>query len=440
MTDAVQIFPPGFRVLDADGNPVSGGSLLFYDAGTSNAKTVYSDSGLTTALGATVYLDSGGHPVSASGGTNKVLVYTGTAAYKVTALDASAATVWTLDNIKGAVNTSTFLTDGDLQYDTPVIAVAANRAVTVADKGALLDCNCTGGAITITFNSAVTLTDGFRVGIRHNGTANTVNLTTVSSQTVGIPGADVAAFVLTQKGETVWISCDGTGFKVDSYVPAKIFPTSRLLVIADILSTPPGSPTAGALYLVSSAPTGAWSSYAQHDVVQADGQGTWIKITPTTDHGWLAYVQDEDEYYAFVGSAWQKLVLVRNVAASQSDQETATEAIKYVSPAIQQHHPSANKVWLDCRNSGTPTNNASYNVSSLTDVGTGNTTINVAVAFSAANYAVSGTVQSSSTVNTIDRWAQLRETRATGSFGILTGNVAAAQQDVSFSVTAQGDQ
>lgn len=72
-------------------------------------------------------------------------------------------------------------------------------------------------------------------------------------------------------------------------------------------------------------------------------------------------------------------------AASQAEQETATEAGKYVAPATQQFHPSAAKFWAELSTSGTL--NASYNVTSRTDTGVGDETITIATDFSSANWA-----------------------------------------------------
>lgn len=102
MTDAVAVFPPGFRVLDAVGDPVSGATITFYNAGTTTPKAVYIDQNLTTSLGSVVYCDAGGHPVAGSGSTTKVPVYTGTASYKVVIKTATGVTLATFDNLKGA--------------------------------------------------------------------------------------------------------------------------------------------------------------------------------------------------------------------------------------------------------------------------------------------------------------------------------------------------
>lgn len=106
MTDSVAVFPPGFRLTDTLGVPYNGASIEFYDSGTTNGRLVYSDQALTISLGTIVYGDSAGYPVSASGGTNKVLVYTNTADYKVIIKDGSGATIATHDAIKGAVISS----------------------------------------------------------------------------------------------------------------------------------------------------------------------------------------------------------------------------------------------------------------------------------------------------------------------------------------------
>ena len=103
MTDSVAVFPPGFRLTDTLGVPYNGASIEFYDALTTNARLVYADQALSNSLGTIVYGDSAGYPVSAQGGTNKVLVYTNTADYKVVIKDGSGVVIATHDSVKGAV-------------------------------------------------------------------------------------------------------------------------------------------------------------------------------------------------------------------------------------------------------------------------------------------------------------------------------------------------
>jgi hypothetical protein len=72
-------------------------------------------------------------------------------------------------------------------------------------------------------------------------------------------------------------------------------------------------------------------------------------------------------------------------AASQAEQETGTEAAKYVAPATQQYHASAAKCWaLIAVSGGVPALQQSYNVTSLTDDAVARITINIATDFSSS--------------------------------------------------------
>lgn len=100
MTTSVAVFPPGFRVTDANDLPVSGAVIEFYAAGTTTPKTVYSDADLSVAIGTSVTCDSGGYP---SSGGNRVLVYVNENAYKIIGKDSSGNTLWEHDDVLGAI-------------------------------------------------------------------------------------------------------------------------------------------------------------------------------------------------------------------------------------------------------------------------------------------------------------------------------------------------
>ena len=103
MADAVNVFPPGLRITDSTGTPVSNATVEFYTAGTSDAKTVYADKDLTTSLGSIVFTDSAGYPVTASGSSTKTLVFTDVDPYKIIIKDGNGVTIATHDNVVGAV-------------------------------------------------------------------------------------------------------------------------------------------------------------------------------------------------------------------------------------------------------------------------------------------------------------------------------------------------
>jgi hypothetical protein len=143
MADAVNVFPPGLRITDADGAVVPGGTLTFYLAGTTDALTVYSNRGLTSSLGNVVYLDSAGYPVAAEDSSTKVAVYVGTDPYKVVCKDADAVTLWTHDDMVGAVvgsggsDSGDFLTEETADFRYTRNASSLTEDATIADTDLL---------------------------------------------------------------------------------------------------------------------------------------------------------------------------------------------------------------------------------------------------------------------------------------------------------------
>jgi len=396
MADVIECFKPGFRVLDATGAVVSGAVLEFYDAGTSTPRTVYSDYALSVSLGTSVTCDSGGYPTS--DGNAKVSVYTGTGRYKIIAKTSTGTTLWTIDQIPGALDTSSFLTSGDIVPSPQIENISTSQPLTVDHQGQYFNVNCSGGDVPITLDNAIDLGDGWFCTIRHDGSANQVLITGTSSELFKIGShAGVTAFSLTQRGQAVKITCDGAGFKVEESSPA-LFNTTGVILIADRLATPPGSPEAGARYIVTSGPTGAWSGFSQHDIAEADGQGGWFKIIPPTDSGWLAYVQDEDIYYYYIGSAWvaQSATTAREGTLRAADQAAmeALTVLRAVTADVQHHHPGHPKAWVNFNGTGTVAIRSDYGVASITDNGTGEYTVNYDTAFSSANYFLGGSSES----------------------------------------------
>lgn len=73
-------------------------------------------------------------------------------------------------------------------------------------------------------------------------------------------------------------------------------------VVDKDLSTPPGSPADGALYIVAASPTGAWAGHAKHLAYWLSSVGAWTFVTPR--EGFFVHVNDEDYFYKYDGSAW----------------------------------------------------------------------------------------------------------------------------------------
>ena len=301
MVDSVNIFDPGFAYLDSNGDPVSGGSIEVFDAGTSTPRTVYETSDLsTTAIGTSVALNSSGVPVN--GSNTPIMVYTSSSDYKLIFKDSSDVTLLTLDNIKGAVDTSTFALAADANtFQQPIETKSANYSVVAGDAGKFLKTNPSGGNFTLTLLSAVTAGDGFTISVR-NVSAGQTRLAFTGGQNITTSGASGATgFTFSGIGHGGDIVSDGANWTLKNETQ----PFGQVpFTIVDRLATPPGSPTGGARYIVTSSPTGDWSSFSEHDIAEADGQGGWINYTPPTNCGWRAYVQDETTNYQFKSSAW----------------------------------------------------------------------------------------------------------------------------------------
>jgi hypothetical protein len=85
---------PRSVLLNADGNPIPGGKVSFFDAGTTTPRAVYSDAGLTTPISQPVTADSAGL---------LPLIYMATGAYKIIVADADSVTIYSADNLDSGV-------------------------------------------------------------------------------------------------------------------------------------------------------------------------------------------------------------------------------------------------------------------------------------------------------------------------------------------------
>lgn len=77
--------------LDDEGAPVAGGTLYFYDTGTLTPRVVYGEKALTTNLGSTELLDSGGRQV------NDIWL---SGSYTVVLKDSGGNQIWSRDNVE----------------------------------------------------------------------------------------------------------------------------------------------------------------------------------------------------------------------------------------------------------------------------------------------------------------------------------------------------
>lgn len=201
-----EIFIPPYQQLFSSNTEepelLAGSMLYFYDEGTTTARTVYQNAALTTAHAQPVVADSAGRFAP---------IYLPVGNYKVVHKDSDGNTLWTADNVPGKAAAAANLTSA--LPDTPVLSKTANYTVLAADMGSILNCDPTGGAITITLISAVTATDGAHITIKHAGTANNVTVSTVSSQTMD----GVTSWVLREQYAFVTLVSNGANWVVKDH-------------------------------------------------------------------------------------------------------------------------------------------------------------------------------------------------------------------------------
>jgi hypothetical protein len=297
MVDAVQVFPPGFRVTDANDNPVNNAKINFRDAGPGAPKTVYSDAALTVPLGTTVRTRADGQPVMSEGSSTVTQIYVGADPYWVEITDADdAIIVPAQDNVKGAA----VLTPAAVVIPPiPVITTGSPLTLDATHKGKLIDATNT----TITLGSAVTLGDGWHAWVRNGGVSNQCTL--IAASGVSFEGQSFTARGLFP-GEGMHITCNGTSFQALNHLPPRLRPQGPgVVLITDRVSSTPGSPTPGFRYLV----TADFGGFVTGQIIEYKGSGFNV-YTPHNDSGWIAYVQDEDRYYAYKGTTWVDILNV----------------------------------------------------------------------------------------------------------------------------------
>lgn len=132
-----------------------------------------------------------------------------------------------------------------------------------------------------------------------------------------------------------------------------------------------------------------------------------------------------------VTGAWTMTSIAGAAIATQAQQETGTSVINAVSPGRQHYHPSAAKFWVMWNGTGT-TILASYNVTSITNSGTGDEVVTIATDFSSAAWA--GFLSSNAPMN------EVYTNVAAGTVQCVTRSSSGTVTDAIDNVVGFGDQ
>lgn len=361
---------PKFRACSSTtGLPLVGYYLYTYAPATTTPKSTYPTVAdmlaLTNANANPVVLDSNGEAVIVLKGTTKLVLK-----------DTSGSTIWTQDNVEA--NT--------VQLDANGAVLLSYSATSSAVNYLTLANSATGNGPTFSATGSDTNID--------------INMTPKGSGSVVLPKASIAA--LTLSGDVV---ISGT-----TLIPSSLAMYEQT--------------TNGSNYIKFTTPAAlsANSSYTLPTAVPAVNGG----LLQATTAGVLSWGPSSSgssgQHLTTDGSGTLSWSSANIPNASQSDQETSTSDAVSVTPAVQQYHPSAAKAWVHCGFSGDIV--ASYNVTSVTDAGTGLATFNIATDFSSSNYSAVINVLSTATPTVQHHGLQLKAAGSIQGWNYYAGGAA----------------
>lgn len=170
-----------WQELDNDGDPLAGGKVYSYEAGTTTPKDTYTDSTGNVANANPIILDSAG----------RAAVWLGDGGYKFILKDSGDVTIRTVDNTGGTSDTAFAGTVNDLTDNTSITTVYKNSA---------LICD---GTFSLSLLPVSEAGEGFYFIARNNGTG-VITIDPNASETI-----DGAATITIGAGSSTLIICDG---------------------------------------------------------------------------------------------------------------------------------------------------------------------------------------------------------------------------------------
>lgn len=472
MAKAIRFFHKGTTMFN--GSSIAASYKLFqYAAGTTTKTNTYTNSGKGTANSNPMTLNSDGRldqDVYIDQSMKFVLAAS-------SAGDPPSSSVWTVDN--ALANEQLWTT----------VSKTANYTVLETDRDKLILADATSGSITIALLAAATAGDGFQIAIKKvDSSSNAVTIDGNGTET--IDGSLTLALanqheitVITSNG-TNWFVTNSSSVQTTSFT-ADNATNSGVTNLITLTHTTSGSPAAGIgtgmLFKSESAdenPSDFGRLAFVSDDVTSGSEDTYLDVQSRTAGAALASsykfkrtgtgnalitqansaertytLPDADLAYTYSGG---KAIFAGTLTGTrtytlpdasftfiqpgvQADQETGTSTTVAVTPGIQHYHPSAAKMWAYVTVSGgTPSLDASYNVTSITDTSAGNVTITIANDFSSANYCA---IANAVTAGGAAHAASVKTGQAAGSLVVRTYLTSAGTDtdNINLSVVAFGD-
>uniref|UniRef100_A0A6H1ZVI5 Uncharacterized protein n=1 Tax=viral metagenome TaxID=1070528 RepID=A0A6H1ZVI5_9ZZZZ len=209
------------QFFDGNGDPLSGGKVYWYNAGTVIAKDTYVDEAESAAAANPVILDAEGRPDHGSGADAMWI----RGSYKMVLKDADDVTITTLDNINeydSADWTGLTATIADLNSTTTTSVVKTTTYTIVAgDRGKTILADATTAPFTINLLAAATAGNKYKITIKKVDT--TVNKVTIDPS--GAETADGRATIgLYDYNDFIELQSDGSNWhRVSSLVRGTLY-------------------------------------------------------------------------------------------------------------------------------------------------------------------------------------------------------------------------
>lgn len=473
MAKAIRYFHKGTTMFD--GSSIAASYKLFqYVAGTTTKANTYTDATKNTANSNPMTLNSAGRLDQDIYIDQSMKFVLATSA----AGDPPSGSIWTIDNALS------------LEQLWTTVSKTSDYQTVEADRDKLIRADATSGTLTVTLLAAATAGDGFTLAVKKtDSSGNAVIIDGNSSETID----GNTTLTLSNQYEVAVLISNGTSWSVVNSAAAQSTTfaadnssnTSSTNVVT-VQHTTSGTPTAGigtGILFNSESADESPSNFGVlafiSDDVTSGSEDTYFVVQNRTAGAALANaykfkrtgvgnilfttaataertVTLADADLAFTHSGGKAIFtatltgtrtytlpdadMTFLAAATQAEQETGSSTTASVTPGRQQFHPSAAKMWAAISVSGgTPSLDASYNVTSITDTSAGNVTVTIATDFSSAAYcAIANSVSAGGTGNL----ASVKTSQAAGSLIVRTllGSTGADTDNINCVVVAFGDQ
>lgn len=303
-----------FQILqffDGNGDPLSGGKIYWYEAGTTNLKNTWRDQGEVQTHTNPIILNNDGTVPDGSGGRTAIWIR---GSYKLVIKDSNDATISTHDNINEYDQldwTGLTATIADLNSTTTTtLSKNTTYAVVIGDRNKTILADATSAGFTINLPAAATVGNRFRIWIKKiDTTTNIVTIDGNASETID----GQTTFDLSDYNDFVGLQCDGSNWKlISSQIRGTIIAKSTAypvvlndntkLVLADASGgafniTLPALSSVGAGFSITVKKTDATSNgitMVTPGAETIDGNATFIIATQNNSY---TFVTDRTNWY-----------------------------------------------------------------------------------------------------------------------------------------------